>query len=93
MKKLILLSLTSFILQGCVVHTPTISSNLIEADETKGNLIQITGNNCGISCERMAIHKAQEICPAGYFTHNTSAPDFRTISMIIRCQKPVTQAN
>lgn len=86
MKKFIMSSLMLFVLQGCVVHAPTISSNFIETNE-KGDLVQITGNHCGMMCERMAIQKAQEVCPSGYITHNTSTPDFRTISMIVRCQK------
>lgn len=82
-------ALTALTLQGCVVaRTPAISSSVIEADAEKGNLLNITGENCGGVCSTMAMNKAQEACPNGYVIHQTTpAMPFNYIQMTIRCQK------
>ncbi|OAM37463.1 hypothetical protein [Eikenella halliae] len=66
-KKSTLCILAALALQACVVRTPSpaISSSVIEADGKNGNLISIDGSFCGVLCEKLALEKAQEVCPAG----------------------------
>jgi hypothetical protein len=83
-----LLASTLFLIQGCVVRTAAVSSNIIETNPAKGNLINISGENCNFMCENMVLNKAHEACTSGYIIQSTARSlDFRSINMIVRCQK------
>ena len=58
-------------LQACAYPLPTVSTNIIEADALKGNILSISASHCYGSCERMALEKAQTVCSHGYTIHNT----------------------
>lgn len=84
MKNLFYLIAAAFLMQGCAM--PSVSTAVIEADAAKGNLMQISGLDCGMLCHGMALTAAQQVCPKGYSIQNTT-PAYRTdINMIVRCQ-------
>lgn len=86
MRTLLLTALLT--LGGClIVHTPNVSSSVIEADPVKGSIISINAKHCGAGCDVEMLDKAKEVCTGGYSIQSRNTEPAQGVGfMVVRCQ-------
>ncbi|MGF6148191.1 Uncharacterised protein [Kingella potus] len=93
MKKTILCGLAAFVLQGCVVSLPSMTTSVLETDSENGNQIALDGSYCGYNCLQIAMNKARETCASDYVVQSKSQVSMGSIYMVVRCRPKAKTAS